>query len=429
MKSTRILALAVCLLGATTAISADWPQWRGPNRDGISKDTGLLKAWPTAGPKLLWTFEEAGVGYGTPAVVGDRLYILGSEDPEKGDKEFLTCINSKDGKIVWKKELDNSAGGYSTNWGSGPRSSPTVDGDFVYVLGARGDLQCRKVSDGSKVWGISLVKDLGGKIPGWGYSESILIDGENLLCTPGGAKGTIACLKKATGAVVWRSTELTEGAAYSSIVISNVGVKQYITLVPGGTVSVSAAEGKLLWKSPAGKNGVAVIPTAVVNDKYVFVTSGYGSGCGLLELTADGKDGVKMKEIYLNKAMLNQHGGVINFENFLYGFSDKGSWLCLDYLKLDKDNETPAWKSSKLDKGSITFADGHFYCYGQGKGVCVLIEANPKEWKETGRFEIPKKSKFPRRSGAIWSHPVVANGKLFLRDHEVLSCFDVKGLD
>lgn len=430
MKLIRLLLITVVFCVGVPLLAGDWPQWRGPNRDGHSKDTGLLKQWPKDGPKLLWTFEKAGVGYSGPAIVGDRLYILGSDDPDKGDKEFFLCINVKDGKEVWRKEVGTSAGGYSTGWGGGPRSTPTVDGDHVYILGAKGDLQCRKVSDGEQVWTLNINKDLGGRMQNnWGRTESVLIDGDHLICTPGGDKGAIACLDKKDGKVIWRSKELTDPAAYSSLVINNYGVKHYVTLLASGVVGVRASDGKLLFKSAAGKNGTAVIPTAVVNDKYVFATSGYGSGCGLLELTTDGTDSVKAKEVYLNKAMINHHGGIIRVGEYIYGFSDKGGWVCLDYLKLDKDKEDPVWKSSKLDKGSLVYADGLFFCYGQGKGVCAMIEATPKEWKELGRFEIPQKSKTPRKSGAIWTHPVVANGRLFLRDHEYLFCYDVKGLD
>lgn len=428
MKMIPLMMLAL-VWTASAVPAADWPQWRGPNRDDISSDKGLLKSWPTEGPKLLWSLDTAGVGYGSPAIVGDKLFILGAEDNEKGEREFLLCLSTKDGKELWRQKLGNSPGNYSTNWGGGPRSTPAVDGEFVYVLGPRGDLECRKTADGSKVWAINLVKDLGGKIPNWGYCESVLLDGDRLLCTPGGAKGAIACLKKKDGSVEWRSTDLTDGAAYSSIVINNFGVKHYVTLSPTGLVGVRASDGKLLWRSSAGKNGTAVIPTAIVHDKYVFGTSGYGSGCGLVELAIDGKDAVKAKDVYLSKTMQNHHGGVVCIGDKLYGFSDKGGWMCLDFLKITPEMEEPIWKSSKLDKGSLTYADGHFYCYGSKAGTCVLIEANPKEWKESGRFDIPKKSQFPRRSGAIWTHPVVANGRLYLRDHEMLFCYDIKGLD
>lgn len=428
-KSWWKLCLCLTAFAAAPALAADWPQWRGPNRDGISRDTGLLKTWPQGGPRILWSFEKAGAGYGCPVVVGGKLFILGSDDPDKGDKEFALCLDTKDGSEIWRKPLETAAGGYSYGWGSGPRSTPTVDGEHVYVLGAKGDLQCLKVADGSKVWGINLVKDLGGRIPGWGYSESVLIDGDHLICTPGGARGTIAKLNKKDGKVVWRSTDVKDGAQYSSLVICNFGVKQYVTLVSAGTVSVRATDGGLLWRSRAGANGTAVIPTAVVDDKYVFATSNYGSGCGLIELTADGTDNVKMKEVYLNKAMVNMSGGVVRVDDYIYGCHDRGNWVCLDFKKLSADNDRPASETRKIGKGSIIQADGRFYCYAEGDGVCTLVEASPKEWKEAGKLTLPKKSQFPRRGGHIWTHPVVANGKLFLRDHEMLHCFDVKGLD
>ena len=429
MILSRSLALLVgWTITVSTSLAADWPQWRGPNRDGISKDTGLLKTWPQGGPKVLWSFEKAGAGYGCPTIVGDKLFILGSDDPEKGDKEFALCLSTKDGSEVWRKALDTSAGGYSYGWGSGPRSTPTVDGDRVYVLGAKGDLQCLKVADGSKVWGISMVKDLGGRVPGWGYSESPLIDGDHLICTPGGGKGTIAKLDKKTGEVVWQSADLKDGAQYSSIVISNFGVKQYITLVTAGSVSVRASDGKLLWRSKAGANGTAVIPTAIVDDKYVFAFSNYNASCGLLELTPDGTDNVKMKEVYINKALVNMSGGAVRIGEHLYGYHSRG-WVCLDFKKLDNENDKPVSDSRKIGGGSIIHADGRFYCYSEGSGTCFLVDASPKEWKEAGKLELPKKSQFPRRGGHIWTHPVIANGKLFLRDHEMLHCFDIKGLD
>jgi outer membrane protein assembly factor BamB len=410
---------------ALPVFAADWPQWRGPNRDGIGKDTGLLKTWPQGGPKVLWTFEKAGAGFGCPVVVGDKLFVLGADDAEKGDKEFALCLNVKDGSEVWRKPLDTSSGGYSYYWGSGPRSTPAVDGDHIYVLGAKGDLQCLKIADGTKVWAISMAKDLGGNIPGWGYSESPLIDGDHLICTPGGGKGTIAKLNKKDGSVVWRSLDLKEGAQYSSLVISNFGVKQYITLLSAGAVSVRASDGKLLWRSKAGANDTAVIPTAIVDDKYVFAFSNYNSSCGLLELTADGTDSVKMKEVYTNKALINMCGGAVLVGDHLYGHHARG-WVCLEFKKLDKDDDKPVSESRKIGGGSIIHADGRFYCFNESDGSCTLVDANPKEWKECGTLQLPKKSQLPRRGGHIWTHPIIANGKLFLRDHEMLSCFDIK---
>jgi outer membrane protein assembly factor BamB len=418
--------LAAVLLCFTTLplLAADWPQWRGPDRDGISKETGLLKQWPKEGPKLAWKANLGGAGYGSPVVVGEKLFILAAEDDKGGKQEFALCLNTKNGEQVWKMALPAGAGNYSTNWGSGPRSSPTVDGDGVYVLGARGDLVRLNVADGSKVWSVNLPKDFGGNIPGWGYCESVLIDGDHLICTPGGKKGTMLALNKNDGTLVWQSGELTDPAGYASIIPADVGgVRQYITQTNTAAVGVRAKDGKLLWRHAELKRSTAVIPTPVVQDNLVFFTAGYGAGCELFKLTS--KDGLTTAEkVYTqNKTMGNQHGGVIRIGDHVYGYSDLGGqWICMDFKNEDA---APVWKSKALEKGSLTYADGHFYCYGMGKGICVLVEATPKGWSEKGRFEIPEKSKLERRSGQLWTHPVVANGKLYLRDHEMLFCYDV----
>jgi outer membrane protein assembly factor BamB len=420
-------AAAACLFPMTLSLSAaDWPQWRGPNRDGVSAEKGLLKQWPSEGPKLLWKADLGGVGYGSPAVVGDRLYILAAEDAAEGRKEFAVCLNTKDGTPVWKKDLPVGEGGYSTGWGAGPRSTPTADGEHVYLLGARGDLSCRKAADGTEVWAVNLKKDFGGAIPGWGYSESVLIDGDKLLCTPGGKDGTILALDKKTGKKLWQSAELKDGAGYASILAADIaGVRQYITQTMQSAVGVRAADGKLLWRVADLKRAVAVIPTPVIDGNLVFLTSGYGAGCELIKLEKDG-DGVKATVAYTkNPAVANHHGGVIRVGDKIYGHSDRGNrWLCFDYKKGDED---PVWASTSLGKGSLTYADGHFYCLAENpkKTTVCLIEATPDGWKEKGRFDLPEKTKTERKGGAIWAHPVVANGKLYLRDHELLFCYDV----
>jgi outer membrane protein assembly factor BamB len=420
----RTLTVVLLCFITTPLLAADWPQWRGPNRDGVSTETGLLKEWPKEGPKLAWKANLGGVGYGSPAVVGSKLFINAAEDDKGGKKEFTICLDTKTGEQAWKTELPAGAGGYSTGWGSGPRSSPTVDGDAVYVLGARGDLVRLKTSDGSKVWSVNLSKDFGGNIPGWGYCESVLIDGDNLICTPGGKKGTLLALKKSDGSLVWQSTDLTDPAGYASIIAADIeGVRQYITQTNVAAVGVRAKDGKLLWRHAELKRSTAVIPTPVVHNGMAFFTAGYGAGCELFKLSS--KDGITTAEkVYTqNKLMQNHHGGVVRVGDYLYGYSDNGGrWICLEY----KDDATdPVWQNKTLEKGSLIVADGHMYCYGQGKGVCALVEVSTKSWKETGRFEIPEKSKFERRGGAIWTHPVVANGKLYLRDHELLFCFDI----
>ena len=422
----RALLLAASLLGvAASAFGDDWPQWRGPKRDAKSAEKGLLQEWPKGGPKLDWKINLGGYGYATPSVVGDKIYIAIAEDHEKGLKEFALCLSAKDGAQLWKSAAlpvsEKRYGDYGR--GNGPRSSPTVVGDVLYTLGAHGDLSCLKASDGSVVWSASFTKDFGGGIPQWGYSESVLVDGDKLLCTPGGSKGAILALNPKTGEKIWQSAELKDSAGYSSIVVAEIGkVKQYITQTNNAAVGVRASDGKLLWKVDQLARRVAVIPTAVVNDGYVFFTSGYGAGCECLKLEPDG-EGTKASVVYTkNKLLSNHHGGVINIGNNVFGHSDTGSrWVCFDFTKDAKD---PA-SEFKFGKGSMTYADGRFYLYSEGQGEVVLVDASPEEWKEKGRFTIPEKST-PRRGGSIWTHPVVANGKLYLRDHEHLFCFDIR---
>jgi outer membrane protein assembly factor BamB len=289
-------------------------------------------------------------------------------------------------------------------------------------------LTCLKVSDGSQVWAVNYVKDFGGSIPQWGYSESVLIDGDKVVCSPGGGNGAIVALNKKTGKEVWRCKELKDSQGYASLISADVGgVRQYITQFtnssqgPGGAVGVRASDGKLLWRINQLGRRVAAIPSPIVHDGYAFFSTGYSVGCELIKLDADENGGTKATLVYTNnKLLVNHHGGVIRLGDYLYGYSDQGGWVCLDFQKEDKE----AVSSFKFEKGAIISADGLCYLYGESSGTCVLVDANPKEWKEKGRFTIPEKSKFPRK-GQIWTHPVIANGKLYLRDHEVLMCFDI----
>lgn len=426
---------AVTLFTGTIAAGSDWPQWRGPNRDGVSTETGLLKEWPKGGPKQVWKIKIDGVGYSSPVIVGDKIFVSAASDDENGNNEFVLCLNVKDGSQLWKADLPDNESKYLTGWGSGPRSSPTVDGDFLYALSARGELLCVRTADGSRVWCVSLTKDFGGGVPGWGYSESVLIDGDKLVCTPGGGKGTMLALDKKSGAKIWQSADpadkenkisVKDGAAYASIIAADIGgIRQYVTQTANAAIGVQASSGKLLWRVADLKRAVAVIPTPVVDGNLVFFTSGYGAGCELLKLESKGESTVAITEYTKNPSFSNHHGGVVRVGDYIYGHTDRGGkWVCFEYKKGGEDF---IWESKALGKGSVTCADGHLYCLGEDpkKGTVVLVEASPKEWKEKGRFDLPEKSGFKRRAGMIWTHPVVANGKLYLRDHEWLFCYDV----
>ncbi len=434
MRSRALLLLAMAVGCVTPVAAADWPQWLGPHRDGKSADTGLLKAWPKDGPKLLWSVQDldrVGTGNGSPAVVGERVYLHGGTAAKEA-KEFVTCLNARDGSVVWKTPLETASAEFLERWGGGPRDTPTVDGDSLYVLGTTGDLSCLSTADGRVVWHKNLVKEFGGKVPQWGYSESVLIDGDRLVCTPGGQKKPIVALDKKTGKQLW-ACEAPYDSSYSSVVIAEVGgVRQYvqqlmkdskdIQKVPGGaTVGVRASDGKLLWKVDDPGLKIAVIPTPIVAGDRVFVTSGYGAGCKLIKLSPDGNGGTKAEKVYAKKTVSNHHGGIVLVGDYLYGHSDVGNWECVELATGDE-----VWSTTKLrGKGSISYADGMLYCFSES-GTLALIKATPEGWTESGRFDIPKVSPIrSKTSGKVWPHPVIADGRLYLRDYEYLYCYDV----
>jgi outer membrane protein assembly factor BamB len=420
MKKLTLPLLGGLLL-AGAACADDWPQWLGPGRNNVSKETGLLQSWPKSGPKLLWTFSQAGMGYSAPSIVGDRLYALGAT----GGQNYLFAVDVRSGKRLWAAPLAPLSKGQEER-GNGPRGSPTVDGDHVYALTADGTLVCANTADGKKVWSKNFPKDLSGAKQNlqWGYSESPLVDGDQVVCMPGGRLGTVAALDKKTGEVRWRSEGLRDEAGFSSLVAAEFGGgRQYVVLTPEHVAGVAARDGKLLW-SFAWKSIVATIPTPVVFDNHVYVTSGYNAGCALVKVSKDG-DKFRADEVYANRNMTNQHGGVALVDGHIYGYSDNKGWVCQDVKTGDL-----VWQSKKLGKGSMTYADGRLYCYTESGGTAALVEATTAGWKEDGRFKLPRQSKLPRPepnpTNNVWTHPVVANGRLYLRDQDLIFCFDVK---
>lgn len=407
----RLLA-AACLACATClAPAADWPQWRGPDRTGRSPDTGLLQQWPAGGPKPLWLYKEAGAGYSGYSVVGDQLFTMGL----RGDEERLIAVDAATGTERWSTPAGDK---YPNNFGDGPRATPTVDGDRVYALGGQGRLTCVGTADGKVLWQKSLVKDLGGKLQNWGYTESPLVVGDRLLCTPGGDGGTMAALNKLTGEVLWRSTDLQDAAQYASpILIEHGGKKQVVQLVMRKFFGVDLENGKLLWQAEFDGR-TAVITTPIFHEGHVYVTAGYGTGCKLVKLGPDNS----VTTVYENKVMKNHHGGVVLVGEHLYGNSDGPGWICQNF----KTGEE-VWADKSLGKGAVHFADGMLYCLDERSGEVVIAEASPKGWSEKGRFRLSPLSEKRASRGGIWPHPVVINGRLYLRDQENLFCFDVRG--
>ena len=400
------------VLMAQTSVENDWTGWRGANRDDLSKENGLLKSWPENGPKNLWTVDTGGLGYAGFAAVGERLFTLGST----GDSEFAICLNVQDGSTIWKRTIDDL---FENNWGDGPRNTPTVDGDRVYVLSASGQLKCLSTEDGSEKWAVSLTEQLGGERPFWGFSESPLIDGDKVLCTPGGKQGAVVALNKLTGATIWQSKDFTNPCHYSSIIVADVNQqKQYIQLFEKALVGFDADSGDVIWQQDW--NGrIAVIPTPIFEDNKVYVSSGYGAGSMLVDVS----DGENVKKVWFSSKMKNHHGGVILLDGHYYGYSDKVGWLCQS-----AKTGGVVWKEKDaLQKGAISYADNRFYLLEEKSGQVVLINAAPDGWQEFGRFQLKPLSENRKQKGKVWVHPVISNGRLFLRDQEMIYCFDISG--
>jgi len=409
-RSALLGAFAITLSSLTSA--ADWPQWRGIHRDGKSPETGLLKTWPEGGPKLVWTARELGGGYSTPSVVDGKIYGMGY----RGDEEITWALDAATGKEIWSTRTAPADRGMG--YSEGPRCTPTVDGDRLYILGAGGNLAALDRKSGKVLWNKEFVADFGGKMmSGWGFSESPLIDGDRLVCTPGGSQGTMLALNKQTGEKLWQSAEITDNAAYSSIMVATLaGTRQYVQLTDSNVFGVDPEKGTVLWKA-IRKGRTAVIPTPVIDGDIVYVTSGYGVGCNAFKITRDG-DKFNAEELYNNKVMKNHHGGVVLVGEHLYGHSDGGGWTCQNF----KSGEAVWQERSKLGKGAIAYADGRLYCrFESEEGTMVLLEATPEGYREQGRFDRTERSK--KNS---WPHPIIVGGRLYIRDQEVLLCYDVK---
>jgi len=400
-------ALAALMCAAAVAAEPAWPQWRGPNRDGKSPDTGLLKTWPRGGPKLIWTATGIGSGFSTLTMQDGLMYTTGII----GRQLKITALDM-DGKQKW--QVTHGPGWTGSHPGS--RAVPTIDGDSIYLLSGRGDLRQYNRTTGAPGWTVSLVKNFGGRTPRWGYAESVLIDGEKLICTPGGSNVMVA-LNKTTGKTIWKSTGFSAPAGYASAIAFEVGgIRQYANLTAKALCAFEADTGKFLWRytRPAGR--VANCPDPIFQDDRVFCASGYRVGGGLVKLDVAGKN-VTATEVWDTRHMVNHHGGYVIVDGAIYGYSDSDrGWTCLDF-KTGKMN----WKGGGVGKGSILYADGMLYCYGEGGGNIALVKATPEKYEEAGRFKVPSGG-----GGPYWAHPVVCGGRMYLRHADHLYAYDVK---
>jgi outer membrane protein assembly factor BamB len=410
----RLLALIVLGLPAFSLVAADWPQWRGPERNGISQETGLLKEWPQGGPKLLWQVKDLGEGYSTPAVVGDRLYLISNRGM---DNEFVQALSAADGKQIWETKIGKVGPNEGPQY-PGARSTPTVDGEVLFALGSDGDLVCLETASGKPRWQKNLRSDFGGQPGNWAYSESPLVDGNVLVCTPGGGEATIVALDKTGGEVIWKAP-LASGdeAAYSSAITMEIGgVKQYVQMLQKGVVGVDAKTGSLLWRyEKTAQGSPANIPSPVADGAFVYTASGRGGG-GLVQIKAEGGK-FTAEEIYSGRTLPTSIGGAVKLGEHLYGTNSQGL-VCADFAKGDVK-----WQERGVGAGSLCFADARLYVHGEG-GDVALVEATPEAYREKGRFTPPGQP--DRGRSRAWTYPVVANGKLYIHDLGVLWCYDVK---
>jgi outer membrane protein assembly factor BamB len=408
----------------SAAQAADWPQWRGPDRDGICAETGLLKSWPEGGPKLLWEMTGLGTGYSSLAIVDGKLYTMGDIRVESEKAQCVLAYDLSTRERLWAGEVG------PPHDDGGPRCTPTVDNGLIYAIGTAGDLVCVDAEAGKVRWSKNFQNDLGGgKNPGWKFSESPLVDGDRLLCTPGGRDAVMVALDKETGELVWKCSMPDIGpkgedeAGYSSIVTANVGgVRQYVQLTNKGLIGVAAKGGTFLWGYNRIANRVANIPTPVVNGDYIFCSTAYGTGSALLQLNAAG-GGVDAKEVYFldAKTFQNHHGGFVRVGDYIYGGHDhgKGKPTCIE-TKTGK----VMWQADQPGGGSaaVLYADDHLY-FRYEDNVMALIEASPQGYKLKGSFKLPQRDGM---SGPGWAHLVIVDGKLYVRHSDVLMVYDIR---
>jgi outer membrane protein assembly factor BamB len=382
---------------------SQWPQWRGPNRDGVSTETGLLTAWPAEGPKVLWK-AKAGDGYSSLVVDAGRAYTL----LQDGEDEAVVCWDAETGKESWRLGY---ACKYHNDYGSGPRSTPTVDGEYVYTVGATGILHCLKAASGEKVWRHNLLEEFQAENLTWGVSFSPLIEGELILTNPGGPNGSsLVAFDKRTGQLVWKGQN--DQAGYSSpLAITAAGVRQVVFFTESGLVSVSPKDGQVYWRFPWETDYGCNIATPISAGDYLYISSGYGRGCALVKIVADESGALQAKRVYENNLMCNHFSSSVLFQDHLYGFNE-ATLTCMEFR-----TGKVVWKEKGFRKGSLLVADGQLIILGES-GQLALAEATPEGYRQKASFRISQNK--------CWTVPALANGKLFVRDEEQVLCLDLK---
>ena len=412
---------AILLLAAPFTAAEDWPGYRGGDRTNRSSEQGLFDFDRGASPQLLWTAQGLGSGYASVSVVADRIYTTGNFD----DGQSVVAIDSRGGNVVWRTAVTGEPPKHGYD---GSRSTPTVDEDRLYLVSSDGQIICLNAVDGVKIWSRDFDEWGGKMMSGWGYSESPLVDGDHVICTPGGREGMMVCLNKLSGETIWASVlpaqadgdqELKDGAGYASAVISNGGgVKQYVQLVGQGLIGVRASDGVLMWRYARVGNKTANIPTAVVDGDYVFTSTAYGTGSALLKLTGDGDGGVDVQEVYWleSRELQNKHGGMTLVEGHIYcghGNGD-GKPICVNMMTGEV-----AWgpqRAAGKGETSLVYADGHLV-WRREDGTVIITTASPESFEVIGTFTPAF------QQGKSWAHPVISGGRLYLREQDKLMCY------
>jgi outer membrane protein assembly factor BamB len=388
---------------------ADWPQFNGSDRDNKSLEKDLAPRWPDGGPKLAWTSHGIGVGFSSVAVVQGVVYTMGN----KGASETVVALDAGTGEKIWSTPVSWAS---HPSAGDGPRSTPSVGQGSVFGLGGNGDLSCLDAKSGTIRWHTNIMQEFGGDSPGWGVCESVLIDQNRVICTPGGSKATLVALNAETGEVIWKAlVPQKDRAGYASPAVAEVGgLRQYVQFTNSGTVGVRADDGNFLWRDDSASNGTANCSSPLVAGSLVFTSSNYGTGGSLVKLVAN-SSGVKAENVYHTHRMSVHHGDMVIVDGLVFGASDPGTLTCLDLA-----TGNAKWSSRAAGKGSVTYADGRVYLRTE-QGTMILVEATGDGYRELGRFDQPN-----RTPSSAWAHPVVAAGRLFLRDQDLLLCYELK---
>jgi len=414
---------AFCVL-PTLLFAADWPQWRGPHRNGLSAETGLLKEWPKDGPKLAWKISDIGLGYSAPSVVRDRIYLLSNEGMEN---ESVMALDNTDGKKIWNVRIGNVGNPKQQPSYPAARSTPIIDADLLYALGSDGDLVCLETATGKTRWHKNLRADFGGEPGVWAYAESPLIDGDVLVCTPGGSNATLVALNKKSGELVWKSAVPGgDQAAYASVVITEIGGrKQYIQFLQKGLVGVDAKTGAFLWRyEKSAKGSPANIPTPIAQDSYIYSASARG-GAGLIKLKNDEtksrpdhpEAAWEPEQIYFTPKLPTSIGGAVKVGKNLYGTTGQ-ALVCADFVSGEVK-----WEERSIAPASVCYADGCLYLHGEN-GDLALVEATPEAYREKGHFTPGDQPN--RGQSKAWAYPAIANGRFYIRDANVLWCYEIR---